>query len=914
MSGAYGTDLLDEAGLPDSSAPGLDEILGMHGTEFVQCAYRMIVVRNPDPAGTSFYLGRLLDGIPKVQILSEMAGSKEARELAVNPPGLARARFLLRLARLPLIGRFIGRMLGVEGNSRHDIRLRVVEELLHRQLQEEELARQTPVDVRPDLRALIEKSDLFDPDWYRRQSPELGAEIDFVDHFLARGGVEGRSASEKFDCRMYLDRYVDVRRSGMNPLVHFLAQGEQEGRRSFTVADAREYRQLMANFIIKHEIHCLKAPEVSAEVAVLVTYSTDGYLRTYVADYIGALRRHGVGVILVIVSDRPVKSVAPETLGSVSGLFVRERKGDDFAAWAHVLQLHPELYGASILYLLDDSAFGPLGEAKFTWLIGQVRASAVDMIELRDNTDDRNAVHACFRAFKPRALSSVAFQRFVNESGLPRDPGFAPQADSMALTAQLRAAGLKVAEPIVALDLAAAKDPADGALSKWNKITHIGFPFVDLKALDGARTGPNWAGWQQLLEREGYDVRLLDRALGRVETPDIDDLRGSVSVSDERGALLKGPRPAPSVPLRVAFIGPWNHEGEEGLASRAYVSALWHTEFLLNVHPVRRPFHHFAQLTPTVDCLSFSGEADLVIVHLSADEWPRLLNTKHWEILSGARKIVGAWAFDGEKVPESWRPAIDTMDGIWAPSQYCADVIQRSTWVPVEVVPLCLPLSRLSDAYLPAPGLHEEIGIPQDSHVILCCIGSAATLERQNPSGLLAAFGQSGLASEGWVLVICAGSPLELTTEGAQLQDKARQIAGAYVIDIPASPEGADALLAMADIYASAHRAENVGVAIAKAMAHGKSVVATDFGGSTDFLDATCGYPVPYVLRAVPNGLCAEVDIAALSAALRKAAVKIIDGDVSIGLAAKERIRARNSSRQIAQRVQRTAFTLLGIK
>src|SRR5476649_2681448 len=115
MSGAYGTDLLDEAGLPDTYAPtpDVEAILGMHGSNFVQCAYRMIMVRNPEAAGLSFYLGRLLEGVPKLQILAEMADSREARELAIVRPGLARAKFLLRLVRVPLIGRCIGRMLDV---------------------------------------------------------------------------------------------------------------------------------------------------------------------------------------------------------------------------------------------------------------------------------------------------------------------------------------------------------------------------------------------------------------------------------------------------------------------------------------------------------------------------------------------------------------------------------------------------------------------------------------------------------------------------------------------------------------------------------------------------------------------------------------------------------------------------------
>ena len=123
-----------------------------------------------------------------------------------------------------------------------------------------------------------------------------------------------------------------------------------------------------------------------------------------------------------------------------------------------------------------------------------------------------------------------------------------------------------------------------------------------------------------------------------------------------------------------------------------------------------------------------------------------------------------------------------------------------------------------------------------------------------------------------------------------------------------------DALFATADIYASAHRSDNIGQGIARAMAHGKSVVATDFGGGRDYLDATCGYPVPFALSAVKYGLCAEIVTADLTAALRTAAEKIANGDLSMGRVAMERLEARNSPPALGLAMQRAAYTLLGIE
>jgi glycosyltransferase involved in cell wall biosynthesis len=114
------------------------------------------------------------------------------------------------------------------------------------------------------------------------------------------------------------------------------------------------------------------------------------------------------------------------------------------------------------------------------------------------------------------------------------------------------------------------------------------------------------------------------------------------------------------------------------------------------------------------------------------------------------------------------------------------------------------------------------------------------------------------------------------------------------------------ALFAAADVYASPHRSEGFGLTIAEAMALGKPVVASDFGGSRDFLDEACGFPVP--ARAVTlekshghylaGGVWGEVDEAALAEALRAAA----NADPAVG----ERARARVAERLSPEAVART--------
>jgi GT2 family glycosyltransferase len=54
--------------------------------------------------------------------------------------------------------------------------------------------------------------------------------INPLQHFIERGGLEGRAPHPLFDAAWYLETYADVRNGGVNPLVHFLEKGWTEGR------------------------------------------------------------------------------------------------------------------------------------------------------------------------------------------------------------------------------------------------------------------------------------------------------------------------------------------------------------------------------------------------------------------------------------------------------------------------------------------------------------------------------------------------------------------------------------------------------------------------------------------------------------------------------------------------------------
>lgn len=78
---------------------------------------------------------------------------------------------------------------------------------------------------------VIRRSSLFDAKFYLEKNPDVKASgMSAAEHYLVRGGFEGRNPSTRFYSDEYLAMYEDVRKSGMNPLLHYELYGRRERR------------------------------------------------------------------------------------------------------------------------------------------------------------------------------------------------------------------------------------------------------------------------------------------------------------------------------------------------------------------------------------------------------------------------------------------------------------------------------------------------------------------------------------------------------------------------------------------------------------------------------------------------------------------------------------------------------------
>ena len=264
-----------------------------------------------------------------------------------------------------------------------------------------------------------------------------------------------------------------------------------------------------------------------------------------------------------------------------------------------------------------------------------------------------------------------------------------------------------------------------------------------------------------------------------------------------------------------------------------------------------------------------------LVLHVSAPQVPLALLRLGRAALRG-RRVVGYWAWELPVAPDSWRACAAFVHEAWAPSRFAAAALEPLLPGRVRVVPH--PVA----AHPPAPSAlgRAELGLPRDAVITLVAFSLASSFERKNPLGAIEAHRLAFGDRADRVLLLRVGDPHHFPADFARL--RAAAAAPNIRIDTQTRP-AADhfALMAACDIVLSLHRSEGFGLVLAEAMLLGVPVVATDWSGNTDFMDAGCAAMVPVRLVPVhdprgvyvaPGAMWAEPDLAAAAAHLARLA------------------------------------------
>lgn len=339
------------------------------------------------------------------------------------------------------------------------------------------------------------------------------------------------------------------------------------------------------------------------------------------------------------------------------------------------------------------------------------------------------------------------------------------------------------------------------------------------------------------------------------------------------GALFArraGGRGTPSPPA-VELAGYLDAAVGVGEAARRYVEAMRRVELPVLERDVPLPGRDPARAeTPPGAHRPAPGDVAFNLLCLNPEQMLPYLDSPEAPRLAG-RTTIGIWSWEVDVVPPGWAAAAEAVAEVWTYSRFSARLIGDAIGAPVRAIP-----PPISEVARPAPA--EPPRLPRGFRVLLM-FDYLSTLERKNPLGALEAYRQAFAPDDGAVLVVKSLNGQHRPERRAQLTEAAHGRPDVVFIDQAMSGAERDALLGACDCCLSLHRSEGHGLPLAEAMAGGKPVIATGYGGNTEFMSERNSYLVRWRPTSVGEGVehypaaatWAEPDVAHAAVQLRAA-------------------------------------------
>jgi len=208
------------------------------------------------------------------------------------------------------------------------------------------------------------------------------------------------------------------------------------------------------------------------------------------------------------------------------------------------------------------------------------------------------------------------------------------------------------------------------------------------------------------------------------------------------------------------------------------------------------------------------------------------------------RCSIGYWMWETSPFPEKYLPCFSLVQEIWTASTYTRDMFAPVATVPVQVMPHAVTVGRQRTK------TRSHFGLPEDRFLFLFVFDFESSFERKNPLATVEAFRRAFAPDDKVALVIKSMNSGGFLSESNRLDAALERIGGRHIKSIWSSDETED-LIACCDAYVSLHRSEGFGLTLVEAMLLGKPVIATAYGGNTDYLDPQNSFPVraqPWVL------------------------------------------------------------------
>ena len=239
------------------------------------------------------------------------------------------------------------------------------------------------------------------------------------------------------------------------------------------------------------------------------------------------------------------------------------------------------------------------------------------------------------------------------------------------------------------------------------------------------------------------------------------------------------------------------------------------------------------------------------------------------------RYTIASWPWETQQWPDAFMPLLDVADELWPSSHFTAAALAgpaSDAGRPMHVMPMAAEITD-PDLFCNAAArlaTRQRHGLPANTVLFGYGFDLNATAIRKNPMGALDAFQRafplphllatSGLEytshplAEHVSLLIKTFPPRRFSSEWEWLRARAAEDPRIVLIAESLPRDELLSLYGCCDVFLSLHRSEGFGRGLAEALQLGVEVIATDFGGNTDFCIGPLAHPVRWRKAPIPRG------------------------------------------------------------
>jgi glycosyltransferase involved in cell wall biosynthesis len=215
---------------------------------------------------------------------------------------------------------------------------------------------------------------------------------------------------------------------------------------------------------------------------------------------------------------------------------------------------------------------------------------------------------------------------------------------------------------------------------------------------------------------------------------------------------------------------------------------------------------------------------------------------------------IGYWAWELERLHDSWMPGFDYIDEIWTVSNFCAQTFKKYTKKRVQIVPIAITKELLKiENYIENQKL--TVLFQSQKKYITSIIDFRSCIVRKNLIGTLKFFSKFSFINQDNIYLVLKilnfPSLVEIRNMiETYVPNHSHKI---IIIQDNLSAEDLNALIKNSIALVSLHRSEGFGIPLAIAMGLGTPVLATGFSGNLDFMNEDNSFLVQYDLVEVSS-------------------------------------------------------------